>query len=199
MAVTQRDVRLGEIYYRYLLELAQQAAGATIRYGELVARAKNDFPEDPLVKGAIPRSIGNRLLIIERFCTENDLPNLACLAVNASGKPGKAYIHNWPVEMARVAALDWSSVETAWGIHADAWREAAKPPSKLVKRAKEIAEALFTSHWKADAANTPPLYSTEMDNKPKDKIIALIMKGHAPAYAFAAVLFGTAAPAVPQP
>lgn len=199
MPVTQRDVRLGEIYYRYLLELAQDAAGATIRYGELVARAKKHFPEDPLVKGAIPISIGNRLLIIERFCTENGLPNLACLAVNAGGTPGEAYIHNWREEMARVAAFDWSSVETEWGMHADAWREAAKAKPKLVKRDIKIAEALFTSHWKADAAKTPPLYPNRIDDKPKDKIIALIVKGHAPAYAFAAVLPSTAQSIAPQP
>lgn len=192
MAVTQRDVRLGEIYYRYLLELAREDAGATIRYGELVARAKNDFPDDPLVKGAIPRSIGNRLLIIERFCIENELPNLACLAVNASGQPGTAYIHDWPEQMARVAAFDWSAVETAWSIHADAWREAAKPARKLVKRTREVAEAEFTSHWKADAGKTPPLYRAGIDNKPKEAIIRMIEKGHAPAYAFAAVLFATA-------
>lgn len=189
MAVTQRDVRLGEIYYRYLLELARGAAGATIRYGELVARAKNDFPDDLLVKGAIPISIGNRLLIIERFCIQNELPNLACLAVNASGQPGAAYVHNWPEQMARVLAFDWSTVETAWGIHADAWREAAKPAPKLVKRTREVAEAEFTFHWKADAVKTPPLYLTGIDNQPKEKIIRMIVKGHAPAYAFAAVLF----------
>lgn len=43
MLITQHDVRLGEIYYRYLLELARDHAGAAIRYGDLVKRAKRDF------------------------------------------------------------------------------------------------------------------------------------------------------------
>jgi hypothetical protein len=191
MSVTPRDVRLGEIYYRYLLELAREAEGATIRYGELVARARRDFPDDPLVKGAIPISIGNRLLIIERFCIENALPNLACLAVNASGKPGKAYIHDWEREMARVAAFDWSTVEAAWGLHADAWRAAATPKPKLVKRTREEAEQMFVEHWRADLKNKPPRYPGRIDDRPKEAIIRHIAKGHAPAQAFDAVLFGT--------
>lgn len=191
MAVTLRDVRLGEIYYSYLLQLASEAEGATIRYGELVARAQRDFPDDPLVKGAIPISIGNRLLIVERFCIEHALPNLACLAVNASGQPGAAYIHDWPAEMARVAAFDWSTVEAAWNLHAQAWRVAATPKPKLVKRTREEAEQMFVEHWRADLKNTPPRYPPRIDDRPKEAIIQHIAKGHAPAPAFGAGLFGT--------
>lgn len=91
MKTTIYDVRLGEIYYRYLLELARERAGATIRYGELVERAKAEHPNDDLVQSAIPLSIGKRLLMIELFCAKHKLPNLACLAVNASGRPGPGY------------------------------------------------------------------------------------------------------------
>jgi hypothetical protein len=192
MKVTLRDVRLGEIYYRYLLELARDKVGMTIRYGELVARAKQDFPDDPLVRGAIPISIGNRLLIIELFCTENSLPNLACLAVNASGRPGDKYRKNWEDEMARVAAFDWTDVEVAWGLHVDAWRIAAMPKPKLIRRSPEEAGRLFTSHWKNDAAQSSPRYDASMENRPKENILTLIGKGHQPSAAFAAVLFGSA-------
>lgn len=80
MAITRHDVRPGEIYYRYLLTLALEKAGATIPCGDMVKRAKHDFPEDEIVQNAIPISIGKRLLIIEDFCTKHGYPNLAFLA-----------------------------------------------------------------------------------------------------------------------
>ena len=103
MAVTQHDVRLDEIYYRDLLALARDHVGATIEYGELVKRAKRDFPDDDIVKGALPRSIGKRLFVIEDFCIENNLPNLACLAVNQRGIPGESYTNNWAEKKKRAS------------------------------------------------------------------------------------------------
>ncbi|RTZ39126.1 hypothetical protein EKL30_18395 [Candidimonas sp. SYP-B2681] len=61
MAITLDDVRLGEIYYGYLLELARTNPGATVRYGALVERAKVEYPDDDIVQGAIATSIGRRL------------------------------------------------------------------------------------------------------------------------------------------
>lgn len=183
MAVTQHDVRLGEIYYRYLLELARDQVGATIEYGELVKRAKRDFPDDDIVKGALPISIGKRLFVIEDFCTDNKLPNLACLAVNKQGIPGDSYTNNWAEEKARVAAFDWTTVEAVWNLHIERWRKAAQ---RLVRRGRTEAEAMFTAHWRESAKATVPPYPARIDNAPKEAIIRMIVKGHDPADAFAA-------------
>jgi hypothetical protein len=187
MPVTQHDVRLGEIYYRYLLELARDHVGAVIQYGDLVKRAKRDFPDDAFVKGAIPISIGKRLFIIEDFCIKNTLPNLACLAVNRHGVPGDSYKNNWAEEKARVAAFDWTSVEVVWDLHIDHWRRTIQP---LVERSRKEAESLLTTHWRANAQSTSlPRYPRHIDNKPKEAIIRMLEKGHEPADAFIAVLF----------
>lgn len=189
MAVTQHDVRLGEVYYRYLLELARDKVGSTIRYGALVARAKRDFPDDDIVKSAIPISIGKRLLMIEEFCTGHGYPNLACLAVNAKGRPGIRYTNNWAEEMAAVAAFVWTSVEAEWGIHVEGWRLAAAAAPKLVTQTRADAEAAFVAHWRADLLATPPRYPKRIENAPKEAIIRMIEKGHDPADAFTAELF----------
>lgn len=189
MAVTKHDVRLGEIYYRYLLEMARERRGATIRYGELVARAQRDFPDDDIVKGAIPIAIGKRLFMIEEFCTGHAYPNLACLAVNAKGTPGDRYTHNWADEMAAVVAFDWTSVEAEWGLHVEGWRLAAAPAPKLVKRSPDDTDKAFVAHWRADLLGTPPRYPKRIENKQKDAILKMIAKGHDPADAFSAVLF----------
>ncbi|MGF6872223.1 hypothetical protein [Paraburkholderia sp. MM5477-R1] len=184
MKISAYDVRLGEIYYRYLLELARDSAGATIRYGELVERAKRDFPDDELVQSAIPLSIGKRLLMIEMFCAKHELPNLACLAVNASGQPGRGYKANWEEEKERVAKFDWESCEQDWAMHVNEWRTAAQRPPKLVKRSREDAETEFMAHWHADAASEKPLYPNRLDNHIKEEILKALVKGHRPEDAF---------------
>ncbi len=186
MAITVHDVRLGEIYYRYLLELARAEVGGTICYGDLVKRAKRDFPDDEIVSGAIPISIGKRLFMIEDFCIENNLPNLACLAVNRNGAPGKSYTNNWMEEKACVAAFDWTSVESVWDLHVLGWRKAAQP---LVKRSIAEAETAFRAHWIEDSKSNAPKYPRRIENNPKEMIIRMISKGHDPADAFSAILF----------
>jgi hypothetical protein len=184
MKITAYDVRLGEVYYRYLLELARERAGATIRYGDLVERAKAEHPNDELVQSAIPLSIGKRLLMIEMFCAKHGLPNLACLAVNASGRPGPGYKGNWEEEKLRVAKFDWESCEQDWAMHVDEWRAAAQKPPKLIKRSRDEAEKEFTAYWRADAASGSPQYPNRLDNDTKEQIIKAIEKGHAPEVAF---------------
>ena len=49
--------------------------------------------------------------MIEIFCTTHALPDLACLAVNASGRPGPGYTHDWEEEKLRVARFDRESCE----------------------------------------------------------------------------------------
>ncbi|SAL00191.1 hypothetical protein AWB80_07812 [Caballeronia pedi] len=181
---TLHDVHLGEIYYRYLRELAREHSGKTIRYGELVARAKAEFPDDPIAQNAIPTSIGNRLLTIEVFCTKHGLPNLACLAVNGSGGPGEGYKKNWEEEKRRVAEYDWSEAEHEWAMQVSEWRAAALPPPPRVKRTAEEAGRVFTDHWRADAASGNPLYPNRMNNAMKDKVLKALEKGDAPAVAF---------------
>jgi hypothetical protein len=184
MTITAYDVRLGEVYYRYLLESARECVGETVRYGELVDRAKTDYPNDELVQSAIPLSIGKRLLMIEIFCAKHGLPNLACLAVNASGRPGSGYSHNWEEERRRVANFKWETCEQQWAMHVDELRTAARKPSKLVKRSRTEAESEFTTYWRADAASKEPVYPKHLENGIKEQIIKAIEKGHTPEIAF---------------
>jgi hypothetical protein len=184
---TLHDVHLGEIYYRYLRELALDHPGKTIRYGELVAQAKAEFSNDPIAQNAIPMSIGNRLLTIEAFCRKHGLPNLACLAVNASGEPGDGYTKNWEEEMRRVAEYDWSKAEHEWAMQVNEWRAAATPLPR-VKRTTEEAGKVFTEHWKADAASGNPLYPRRMNDDLKDKVLEALKKGDPPAVAFESAL-----------
>jgi hypothetical protein len=182
--LTEYDVRLGEIYYRYLLELARDRPGATIEYGQLVARAKADFPDDELAQGATAVGIGRRLLVIEMFCTKHGLPNLACLVVNKRGQPGISYRRNWEEDKRRVAEYDWQSCEQAWVVHIDELRKAAQKLPKRVRRSREEAVKLFMEHWKADAASENPKHPNRIDNKPKEAIIVALKGGYSPEEAF---------------
>jgi hypothetical protein len=182
--LTAADVRLGEVYYRYLLELAREHPGAAVEYGQLAARAKKDFPDDEWVKGATAIGIGRRLLVIEMFCTRHELPNLACLVVNKKGEPGSSYRRNWEEDKRLVAAFDWQSCEHDWVMHIDALRKATLKPAKRVRRTRPEAEKLFTEHWNADAASESPQYPAHIDNKPKEAIIRAIERGYAPEEGF---------------
>lgn len=182
--MTDYDVRLGEIYYRYLLELARDRPDATVEYGQLAARAKAEFPDDELAQGATAVGIGRRLLVIETFCATHGLPNLACLVVNKDGEPGDSYKRNWEEDKRLVAAYDWQRCEQDWVIHIDALRKATQKPPKRVKRSRPEANKLFTEHWRADAASESPKYPKHIDNKPKEAIIVAIEKGYSPDEAF---------------
>lgn len=192
MRVSVHDVRLGEIYYRYLLELALTQPGATIRYGALVQRAKVEFPDDAIVQSALPRSIGKRLLMIETFCAGHQLPNLACLAVNGSGLPGAGYRRNWHEERRRVASFNWNLGQQGWATHVDTWRAAASKAPKLVKLSDKDRDRVFTEHWRADAASANSLYPQRIDDRIKDQILKDIQKGHAAADAFRIAEIGQA-------
>jgi hypothetical protein len=107
-----------------------------------------------------------------------------CLAVNASGQPGRGYKANWEEEKERVAKFDWESCEQDWAMHVNEWRTAAQRPQKLVKRSREDAETEFMAHWHADAASEKPLYPNRLDNHIKEEILKALVKGHRPEDAF---------------
>jgi hypothetical protein len=188
MAITLDDVRLGEIYYGYLLELARTSPGATVRYGALVERAKAEYPDDEIVQGAITTNIGRRLDLVNAFCRKHELPDLGCLAVNATDKPANTYdkFLQWEEEKAKVAAFDWASVDLLWQAHVTAERKSATP---LVKRPREEAEKLLRMHWVGRNNQTPPKYPARIDNTQKELILRALQRGVDPDSAFDDVLF----------
>lgn len=120
--VRERSVCLAELYFEVLIEhlrneLAKpnEIRNITITYGELVRRAKEKYPNAQYIEAAIPRSIGECLLVIEMICKRLGLPNLACLAINAHGCPGKGYTRDWEADKAAVLAFDWNSVSADVG------------------------------------------------------------------------------------
>lgn len=186
---TPLDVHLGEIYYQLLIDLARNEPGATIRYGELIERARTRFDGDTAVENAIPISIGRRLEMVVKFCAENALPDLACLAVGADDEPGGSYPRRgqaWHDERMKVAAFDWSSVDLQWKSHTQAWRRAAAKP---VRRSREEAEKLMRDHWKENAAGPAPHYPRTLENRPKARLVELLMDGNDVALAFRHIFY----------
>lgn len=163
---TLTDVHLGEAYYNLLIELAHQRQGQVITYLDLVRWAKERHPADAVVDNAIPISIGRRLDVVQQFCEQHQLPDLACLAVGQDGVPGDRYKHKgeeWERERQRVSDFDWSSVQLQWKAYAGESRKKSLP---AMKRSVEEAERALREHWKA-ASVADPRYPKSIDNKPK--------------------------------
>lgn len=181
--ITVISVALARLYFTVLLahlkaELERPEAGRdiTIRYGKLVERTKEAYPDAPYIEAAIPTNVGTRLLVVQLICEKLRLPNLACLAVNATGKPGIAYqnARDWDSDKAAVLAFDWSQVgadiANAFDIEArEAAQRAVKPQARTLSEA-DARELL----WKASKAN-PGAY--QVDIYQKEAMIKLIMKG----------------------
>jgi hypothetical protein len=174
---TLLDVHLGEIYYKLLIDLARNAPGSTIRYGDLIDLARARYDTDEAVGKSIPISIGRRLEMVVKFCGDNGLPDLACLAVGVDDEPGGSYPRRgqtWLDERMKVAAFDLSLVHLQWKSHTQVWRRAA---TKLVRRTPEEADLLLRSHWKENASGPSPHYPRTMENRPKSRLLALLMDG----------------------
>src|SRR3989339_1531435 len=70
--ITLTDVQLASAYYPILVDLAKHKHCLT--YGELVDRAKTEYPDKAVVRNAIAVSTGRRLDVVRLFTSERDLP-----------------------------------------------------------------------------------------------------------------------------
>lgn len=110
---TRADVALAKIYFELLVSFVRAHPGRTILYSELVAKAKETYPENVFVAGAIPVSVGRRLDALREFAQRHGVPDLSALVVNkATGNNGAGFrrTFNGDVVRSEVARFDWNSV-----------------------------------------------------------------------------------------
>jgi len=183
---TLNDIRVGSKLFETLVRQARNHPGKSIYYGDLLAQARSDFPDDAEVQRAVPVGIGMKLLFVQAFCDANGYPNLACLVVNR-GKdiPGIAYPGDWEREKAEVAAFDWASVQAVLSEYVQV-ALAAATPLRRIKEA-DAREALF-AHFKENRAAYAPL-----DNYDKEELVGILMSGVPVGQALASVLEAKAA------
>jgi hypothetical protein len=111
--VTLIDVQLASAYYPILVELAKHKHCLT--YGELVDRAKKEYPANAVVQSAIAVSTGRRLDVVRMFTSERNLPDLSSLVINKGNRRVRVgFTRNFDPVATResVFAFDWSTVTT---------------------------------------------------------------------------------------
>ena len=111
--VTLVDVQLASSYYPMLVDLAKHKHCLT--YGELVERAKVEYPDRAVVQKAIAVSTGRRLDVVRMFTSDRELPDLTSLVINkGSGECGVGFTRSFDPKAAReeVFAFDWNAVTT---------------------------------------------------------------------------------------
>ncbi|ABM94148.1 hypothetical protein [Methylibium petroleiphilum] len=176
--VTLTDVLLASAYYPILVDLAKHKHRLT--YGELVERAKAEYPERPVVQKAIAVSTGRRLDVVRMFTSERGLPDLTSLVINkGSGECGSGFTRHFDPVAARerVFEFDWSTVSLDFACFVKS-TEVAVQPRKRVKepRARELMAIFYQQH----KATLPPAVRDR-----REVIVELIMEGFAEHEAFA--------------
>jgi len=140
---TINDIHVGSRLYEVLVQHAVASPGTAIRYGELLAACRIRFPDDAIVQRAVPIGIGMKLLFVQAFCDKHGYPNLACLAVNHSGKPGAAYPGNWKLDMLAVAAFDWSQAPANLAVYVAEATIRATPVAVCRAKEADVRQVLF--------------------------------------------------------
>lgn len=166
---TINDIHVGSKLYEVLVQHAKASPGAPVRYGDLLKGCRELYPDDAVVKRAVPIGIGMKLLFVQSFCDKHDYPNLACLAVNQSGKPGDAYPGNWESDMLAVANFDWSNVPAQLAVYVAEATVCASPPCKV---SEDDARNAVYRNYKLDENRYK---SFEQDDR--EEMINLLMDG----------------------
>lgn len=175
--VTLTDVLLASAYYPILVDLAKHKHCLT--YGELVERAKAEYPERPIVQKAIAVSTGRRLDVVRMFTSERQLPDLTSLVINkGSGECGSGFTRHFDPVTARerVFEFDWSTVSLEFAGFVKSTEVAVKPRKKVKEpRARELMATFYQQH----KAILPAVVRDR-----RDVIVELIMEGFAEEEAF---------------
>ncbi|MEI8158681.1 MAG: hypothetical protein WCH60_17595 [Burkholderiales bacterium] len=175
--VTLVDVQLASSYYPMLVDLAKHKHCLT--YGELVERAKVEYPDRAVVQKAIAVSTGRRLDVVRMFTSDRELPDLTSLVINkGSGECGVGFTRSFDPKAAReeVFAFDWNAVTTDFDGFVKHTETAIKP-RKPVKEAKALE--LMSTHYQLNKANLPPSI-----RESREQVVELIMEGFSPEEAF---------------
>lgn len=187
--LTLTDIELAKVYFELLVGLAKSSKGQTIKYGELVELAKEKYPSNEFVSGAIAVSMGRRLDALREFTKQHNLPDLSALVVNkATGNNGKVYIRSFDGDAVReqIAAFDWGSVQLDFENFIASEKmifEERQIKKRKPKRIKEPeAMQIWWEYYKADKDEIGAISQDE-----KKAIVELIMQGYAPQDALNAV------------
>jgi hypothetical protein len=191
--ITVISVALARLYFAVLLEhlkaeLAkpENERNITLQYLKLVERTRQKYAKAPYIEAAIPTNIGTRLLVVQLICEKLRLPNLACLGVNADGKPGIGYTQarDWEADKAAVLAYDWDNVSgdiaNAFDIEAQGAAQRAEKQQRRTVSEAEARDMLYKA-----SLQSPGKY--KVDIYQKEAMIKLIMKGHSVDESYAAV------------
>lgn len=179
--VTLTDVQLASAYYPILVDLAKHKHCLT--YGELVERAKGEYPGHPVVQKAIAVSTGRRLDVVRMFTNERVLPDLTSLVINkGSGECGSGFTRHFDPVAARerVFDFDWSTVTLDFDGFVKSTETAVKPRKKVKEaRALELMSTYFQKH----KATLPAAVRDR-----RDAIVELLMEGFSVEEAFSDAL-----------
>ncbi len=146
--ITLNDVQLASAYYPILIELAKHKQLFT--YGELVAKAKEIYPERAEVRGAIAVSTGRKLDVVRIFTAERELPDLTCLVISkGSGECGVGFTQYFDPIATRetVFRFDWSTVKTQFDGYIKHTQTVIAPRKKIKEsKAREMMAAYYTQN-----------------------------------------------------
>lgn len=179
---TINDIHVGCRLYEALVQHAAANPGRAIRYGDLLAVCREANSADAIVQRAVPIGIGMKLLFVQAFCDKHGYPNLACLAVNASGRPGDSYPGNWELDMLAVAAFDWSQAPANLAIYVAEATVKATPAVKCRAKEPEVRNAIFED-YKTDRSRY-----RSFDHDDREEMVNLMMECVPLAHAYQAVM-----------
>lgn len=183
---TLADIALAKVYFEILVNFAKSNRGQTIQYGQLVAKAKELYPQNSFVAGAIATNMGRRLDALREFTSQHQVPDLSALVVNkVTGENGDGFSRSFDGEVVRqqIADFDWLKLQFTFGQFIELEMQALEQRELKAYRPKKIKEntarEIFYVFFKENQKNLPSL-----SYEHKEKIIELLMKGVDPRDAF---------------
>jgi hypothetical protein len=187
---TLADIALAKVYFEILVNFAKSNRGQTIQYGQLVAKAKELYPQNTFVVGAIPTNIGRRLDALREFTAKHKVPDLSALVVNrVTGENGVGFNRSFDGEVVRqqIADFDWLKLQLTFDQYIELEMQAVQQRELKARRPKKIKEdearEMCWIFFKENQKNFPSLTHDQ-----KERIIKLIMTGIEPGDAFSEVI-----------
>jgi len=177
--ITETDLAVASSLYPVLVDCARQEPVRKLTYGALLEEAKARFPGNHAIQMAIPVSLRRRLDVVRLFLTEQKLPNLTSLIVNAgTGEVGSAFGANPEQVRAEVAAFDWSTVSEEFDLHIEGLRKGIAVRSRP-KRTRDEAKKVMSAYYIENRAKLPKDIADQ-----RELIIEFLCEGLSPEEAF---------------
>lgn len=196
---THIDLELAKAYYPILADVVglyrglstERRASWQMSYSDLVAQAKEKYPDNPAVQSATSINTGRRLGVIRQLAN-GDCPDMSCLIFNkTSNEVGSAYQNEFNPAVERAKLLEefyrntfdfhnfkdefFSRIDTALsqlGDEVDRSRKSTSPVSHKKKINEDEAANLCFQYYRQHRASLPAAIATE-----KASIIDDIIEG----------------------